>query len=335
MAGAAARHAPRVWLPSASLAPGAAVALPPRAVAHLGRALRAAPGARLTVFNARDGEFAATLSASRRGVADVAARVRAPPPAGAPAAAPTLLLPLLSGAGALAALVDGATALGAGAFLTLEADRAQARWAPPPGERAAAAAAGADDADDDGGAGGDGDGDGGPGAGAGGALPAAVAAVLAAAALPPAPAARPRAAARLHRVAVSAAEQCGALHVPLLHAAPGLTLARWLAAEAAVAAGAGAGGAAAGRTLTLVLDNVAPWPRVRDALAAAAAREARAGAGAGAPRRHVVLAVGPEGGWSPPEAAALAAARAGASLGPRALRAELAAAAALVDAAAW
>lgn len=65
-----------------ALEPGAEVPLTPAQAHHLGVVLRRAPGAALRAFNARDGEFAAELSALRkdRGAVRLGERLRAPAP---------------------------------------------------------------------------------------------------------------------------------------------------------------------------------------------------------------------------------------------------------------
>ena len=62
------------------LVPGAEIALTPGQAHHIGHVLRRAPGAELRAFNARDGEFAAELTALRkdRGAMRLGALLRAP-----------------------------------------------------------------------------------------------------------------------------------------------------------------------------------------------------------------------------------------------------------------
>jgi len=64
------------------LAPGIEIALTPAQAHHIGHVLRRAPGAELRVFNAREGEFAAELTALRkdRGTMRLGERLRAPAP---------------------------------------------------------------------------------------------------------------------------------------------------------------------------------------------------------------------------------------------------------------
>ena len=66
----------------APLAPGLEIALTPAQAHHIGHVLRRAPGAELRAFNARDGEFAAELTALRkdRGAIRLGAQLRAPTP---------------------------------------------------------------------------------------------------------------------------------------------------------------------------------------------------------------------------------------------------------------
>ena len=105
-------------------------------------------------------------------------------------------------------------------------------------------------------------------------------------------------------VAVAACEQCGGNLLPQIF--PVLPLAQWLKSHA---------GHAADRPTGLLLSLRADVPGLRDAAAGSAA---------------VTLLSGPEGGLSPAEeAAALAAGLAPVTLGPRVLRAETAALAAL------
>jgi 16S rRNA (uracil1498-N3)-methyltransferase len=70
-------HSPRVHV-SAPLAEGAAIPLSPEQANYLVNVLRLPAGARVLVFNGRDGEFAASLSASGRksAILTVAARTR-------------------------------------------------------------------------------------------------------------------------------------------------------------------------------------------------------------------------------------------------------------------
>jgi 16S rRNA (uracil1498-N3)-methyltransferase len=72
---------PRIHVAGA-LAEGAEIALTPAQAHHLGVVLRRAPGATLLAFNAREGEFAATLAALRkeRGTLRIGPRRRAPEP---------------------------------------------------------------------------------------------------------------------------------------------------------------------------------------------------------------------------------------------------------------
>ena len=65
-----------------ALESGAELALSPAQAHHIGTVLRRAAGAELRVFNARDGEFAATLLALKRdrGAVTLGARLRAPEP---------------------------------------------------------------------------------------------------------------------------------------------------------------------------------------------------------------------------------------------------------------
>lgn len=64
----------------AALHPGAEIAATPAQAHHLGAVLRRGPGDAVTLFNARDGEFAATIAALRkdRGAFVAGERLRAP-----------------------------------------------------------------------------------------------------------------------------------------------------------------------------------------------------------------------------------------------------------------
>ncbi|WP_424814433.1 RsmE family RNA methyltransferase [Roseococcus sp. YIM B11640] len=64
------------------LSPGTEIALTPAQAHHIGHVLRRAPGAALRAFNAREGEFAAEITALRkdRGAIRIGEQVRAPSP---------------------------------------------------------------------------------------------------------------------------------------------------------------------------------------------------------------------------------------------------------------
>lgn len=68
----------------AALAEGVEVPATPEQAHHLGAVLRRGPGDAVRLFNARDGEFAATLSALRRDRAAFAVGARLRPPAAEP-----------------------------------------------------------------------------------------------------------------------------------------------------------------------------------------------------------------------------------------------------------
>jgi 16S rRNA (uracil1498-N3)-methyltransferase len=114
-----------------------------------------------------------------------------------------------------------------------------------------------------------------------------------------------------HSVAVAACEQCGGNRVPLIH--PVKTLAHWLASHVASTPTASADKAPLGLLLSLKPDSQG----VRDAAARASAVD-------------ISFVSGPEGGLSPAEEeAVLTAGLLPVTLGPRVLRAETAALAAL------
>ncbi|MBK1683716.1 16S rRNA (uracil(1498)-N(3))-methyltransferase [Rhodoferax fermentans] len=119
-----------------------------------------------------------------------------------------------------------------------------------------------------------------------------------------------------HSVAVAACEQCGGNRVPVIH--PVATLAQWLPSHTERVAAA----PAAGQPLGLLLSLAAGARAVREAVVPRLTQSANS------PDIHFLS--GPEGGLSPAEeAAALQAGLNPVTLGPRVLRAETAALAAL------
>ncbi len=104
---------PRLYLDE-PLAEGAEIEAAPGQAHHLGTVLRRAPGDAAHLFNARDGEFAATLTHLRKDRARflIGARLRAP----APEPGPRLLIAALK-RDAMDWVVEKATELGATAIL--------------------------------------------------------------------------------------------------------------------------------------------------------------------------------------------------------------------------
>ncbi len=316
----------RVYLARAALAAGATVALPAAAARKLRAVLRLQAGDAVEAFNARDGEFTATVGA-RAASLRVGARLRAPPPL--PCRASSLLVvyaPLRTERSR--ALVEQATQLGATAIMPVATAR---------GRQVLAAADGGADDDDE----------------AEAAAARAAAAGLAAARAPPF--ALSFASERAAEWAHGAVEQSGRLSAPRT-AAPAATLAEFLAAWAGGDSGVlaalaalprcgSAGGAASPAELAAAAAALAPLlpaaPRlllVADPTVPAAATVARA------IRAHrgaaLAVLVGPEGGFSPAEAGVLAALEGAAvgvarvGLGALTLRAETAVCALLVRVAA-
>lgn len=304
------KHIPRLHV-RAQLRPGGRVALTSAQALHLKVVLRRGEGSEVSVFNADDGEHTGALVGGTASVW-VGSRTREPPPPPGPfGRGPLLLSPLLRSKDALQFLIEKAVEVGAGAILPLAAQRAQGR------DR------------------------GGGGGGAPPALDASQARVqasytasLTALGLADCGDGVPHID-RLQDWARGAAEQCGRLDVPPI-LFPSLHVEHFLR----VWCEDGGVWLPPHRALLVCDEGVAgdPTRRLVHTLA-----QVRGGGGREA-ETAVAIAVGPEGGWSVAEAEALrsvcgrvAQGAAGpavhrVSLGPRVLRAETAAVAALVEA---
>ncbi len=123
---------PRVFVP-ARLEEGAAIDLPGEAAAHLGRVLRLGPGAELTLFDGRGGEWLAVIESLARGRGSV--RVRSHRPGGRESPLPLALAQGISRGERMDYTIQKAVELGVARIVPIAARRSVVRLDAARGER--------------------------------------------------------------------------------------------------------------------------------------------------------------------------------------------------------